>query len=543
MENIRPRDMGIPSEQLAKPDEYQLMTLPAPYDKPDMEPGFKLPEKSWNNNYCTSLDGFIGNDTLIRPKTKEEEQEMIKKFLSGLDKLFSEETNRNYLQPLMLTFENCAKCNTCSEACHTFKSSGGAEIYRPIFRSEVLRKLYKKHKQGGGLLNRFTGGDIDINIETIMRLGELAYRCNLCRRCAQTCPLGLDNGLLAREIRKLFSMEMGIAPKPLHENGTMNQLRTGSSTGLGKAAFLDTIEFLEDDLYERTGKKYKIPIDKKGADILLTHNAGEYLAWPENPSAFVVIFEEAGLNWTLCSSDFIGYDNVNYGLFYDDAQARKIGLAQMKAAKELGVRRIIVGECGHAHKAIALAIDRAITGDDNIPRESFLPLLWDLIEKNAFKLDPMRNNFPVTLHDPCNMGRMMGIIKPQRKIIKAICPQFREMTPNGATNYCCGGGSGFAIIKSHNFPEFRNKIASRMKMKQILEAFQDTIENAETPKYVAAPCSNCKGAIRDILEYYGVTERFNVHYGGLVELVVNAMVEFDRPFLEFLNEDTFRQMQ
>lgn len=164
-------------------------------------------------------------------------------------------------------------------------------------------------------------------------------------------------------------------------------------------------------------------------------------------------------------------------------------------------------------------------------------MLWDLIQKKAFKLDPMRNNFPVTLHDPCNVVRMMGVIRPQRQVLKAVCPQFREMTPNGTRNYCCGGGSGFAIMNSFNFPEFRNKISSRMKFKQILEAFQDTIENPDIPKYVCAPCLNCRGTIRDILEYYQTTAKFNVHYGGLVELVVNAMVQFDRPFLEFLEED------
>ena len=62
-----------------------------------------------------------------------------------------------------------------------------------------------------------SGGDIDLNWETVARLGELSYRCNLCRRCAQTCPLALDNGLIAREIRKIFSQEMGYAPKPLPE--------------------------------------------------------------------------------------------------------------------------------------------------------------------------------------------------------------------------------------------------------------------------------------------------------------------------------------
>ncbi|AEG60823.1 (Fe-S)-binding protein [Desulforamulus ruminis] len=535
MSNLRPQDIGKPSEQLGKIE--QLMPLPAPYDKPGMEPDFKAPKESWKEDYCTTLDGFVGNETLVRPKTKEEEEEMVKKFLSGLEKLFSDETNRNYLQPFLLSFEYCAKCNTCSEACHVFKASGEQEIYRPIFRSEVLRKIAKKHFKGDGFWSKFSGGDIDINIETIMRLGELAYRCNLCRRCAQTCPLGLDNGLLTREIRKLFSMEMGIAPKPLHEKGSMLQLKTGSSTGITKEAFLDMIEFLEDDLYERTGKKYKIPVDKKGADILLTHNAGEYMAWPENPAAFVVLFEEAGLDWTL-SSDMIGYDNVNYGLFYDDAQSRKIGLAQMKAAKDLGVRRIVVGECGHAHKAAMVSIDRAFVGDDNIPRESFLPLLADIIKKGVYKLDPMRNNFPVTMHDPCNVVRMMGIMQPQRDIIKAVAPQFREMYPHGAKNFCCGGGSGFAIMKSFNFPEFRNKVSSRMKFKQILEAFKGEME-LDIPKYVAAPCSNCKGAIRDILEYYQATAKFNVHYGGLVELVVNAMVMFDKPFLEFLDEEEF----
>lgn len=62
-----------------------------------------------------------------------------------------------------------------------------------------------------------------LNWKTVARLGELAYRCNLCRRCAQTCPIGVDNALIAREIRKLFSQELGIYPRELHEKGTINQ--------------------------------------------------------------------------------------------------------------------------------------------------------------------------------------------------------------------------------------------------------------------------------------------------------------------------------
>ena len=257
-QDIRPKDLSRDCEQLVKLEK--LMELPAPYDGPGMEPSFAETKDEWKKNHCASLDGYVGIETLVRPKTKEEEERLVKGFLSGLEKTFSAETNRNFLQPLLLSFENCAKCNTCSEACHVYLASNRNEIYRPLFRSEAFRSIIKKYRGGGNkFLEKWTGGDIQINWETIARLGELAYRCNLCRRCAQTCPLGLDNALLAREIRKIFSQELGIAPKPLHEKGTVLQLATGSSTGITKPALLDMLEFIEEEIEELTGKKSSFP--------------------------------------------------------------------------------------------------------------------------------------------------------------------------------------------------------------------------------------------------------------------------------------------
>ncbi len=531
--DLRPKELGRPAEQLVHLD--QLMPLSFPYDQPGMETDFPAVKPEWQEKYCTSLDGCVAIDTLTRPKTEEEEKEFIQQFLSGLGKVFSD-ANNSVLQPLKLSFEYCAKCNTCSDACHVYKGSGENELYRPIFRSDVFRKIFNQYfTSGGKLKKKFIGADIEVNWETVARLGELAYRCNLCRRCAQTCPLGLDNSLFAKEIRKIFSQEMGIAPTPLHAKGTMLQLKTGSSTGIGKAAFLDMIEFLEEDIEDRIGRKVKIPIDKEGADILLSHNAGEFVAWPENPAAFAILFEEAGVDWTL-SSEMLGYDSVNYGIWYDDAQAKKVALKQMKVAKELGVKRMVIGECGHAHKALGVVADRYVYPEEKIPVESWIPIMWELVRTGRLRFDPEKNNFPVTLHDPCNMVRQMGIVQPQRNILKVIAPQFREMTPHGVDNYCCGGGSGFAIMSSPNFGQFRDKVSARMKFDQILRAFSDTIIDKSIPKYVCAPCSNCKGTIREILSHYQATDKFNVRYGGLVDLMVNGLASIDKPYLEFLSD-------
>jgi Fe-S oxidoreductase len=514
-------------EQLLTINPEDLMPLPSPCEQtakaqPVSSKGSKIEELLLDG---TSALGFP------KPKDQEEEAKRVEQFLSGLRKLLSQSDNWTLWQPLIHTLESCVRCQVCSDACHAYLSSGRQEIYRPTYRAEILRRIVKQHvRKEGRFFTRLTGGEIDLNWATIARLAELAYRCTLCRRCAQWCPLGCDNGLIGRELRKLFSQEMGIAPKEIHELGTIQHLRTGGSTGMTPNSFMSIVEFMEEEIEEKTGKAIKIPVDREGADLLLIHNSGEYLTWLENPEAFAILFDAAGLNWTL-SSELYGYEGTNYGTWYDDIQFARIALRQIEAARRLKVKKIVIGECGHAHKGLTVVADRILVGDLNFPRESFLPILEEIVCRGKLKLNPQRNHFRVTLHDPCNIVRLMGIVGPQRRILKTVCPEFREMEPRGPENYCCGGGSGFAIM-SEKFKKWRVQVSGRMKLKQTLETFQDCL-SPETGKYVCAPCSNCKGQYRDLITEYGLKEKCNLAYGGLVELVVNAMADLPKPYIEW----------
>jgi Fe-S oxidoreductase len=517
-------------EPLVHVENSRLMPLPPPLDDAAAERPWKPLSEQAREQYECDLDDTCAVN-IPRPATEADEQDLVRRFLSGLDKLFTPENNWTFLQPLVLTMEHCAKCQTCADACHVFEASGRNEIYRPTFRSEVLRRLYFKHVKHGGLVSAWQHGDVDLNWPLVARLIELSYRCNLCRRCAQTCPIGADNGLVAHELRKLFSQEMGIAPKELHDSGSMLQLKIGSSTGMNAQVVKDNIDFIDEETSERTGVTVKTRWDVEGADVLLLHNAGEILAWPENPGAFAVILDAAGISWTL-SSDVAGYDAINYGLWYDDTQFARVAIKHAEAAKKLKVKKIVIGECGHAHKALAVIADRVLIGELNIPRESALTLLRDIVVGGRLTLDPSRNDFPVTLHDPCNLVRLMGVVEPQREILRAICPQFREMHPHGVDNYCCGGGSGFAIMSGNNFPDWRFHVSGRKKLQQVLNAFADCLDPS-VPKYLCAPCSNCKGQLRDLLSYYGLWEKNRILYGGLVELIVNAMTDVNPGFIEW----------
>jgi Fe-S oxidoreductase len=522
---------GSTDDPLVNVTGRDLMLLPSPYGGTGNKLPFNPLSETQRNTYECSLDG-VSAVAIPKPKNKEEEERLVESFLRGLRKLLSQKDNWTFWQPLMISLDNCVRCQTCSEACPIYVASGKQEIYRPTYRSEVLRRIINIYIKGRNrTLSWLTGGDIELNWKTVARLVELAYRCTLCRRCAQWCPLGCDNALITRELRKLFSQEMGIAPKEIHELGTVQHLNTGASTAMNPEAFKEIIQFMEDEIEDKTGQRLKVPVDKEGSDILLIHNSGEYLSWLENPAAFAIIFETAGLSWTL-SSELFGYEATNYGVWYDDVQFARIALRQIEVARRLKVKRILIGECGHAHKALTVIADRILIGEMNFPRGSVLPLLEELVCNGRLNLDPRKNHFPVTLHDPCNLVRLMGIVQPQRRILKKICPQFREMEPHGVENYCCGGGSGLAIISRLNFQDWRVNISGRMKLKQILDVFHDIIAPS-IKKYVCAPCSNCKGQLRDLLNSYGLREKSGIFYGGLAELIVNAMVDIKKPFIEW----------
>jgi hypothetical protein len=88
------------------------------------------------------------------------------------------------------------------------------------------------------------------------------------------------------------------------------------------------------------------------------------------------------------------------------------------------------------------------------------------------------------------------------------------------------------VMSRSNITEWRCKVAGRKKLEQILNAFSDC-RGPAVKKYVSAPCSNCKGQMRDLIDYYDLREKEGITYAGLVELMVNAMVDVKPGFIKW----------
>ncbi len=160
---LKPTDIAKAEGQLITIEPADLMPLPAPLCGEEEPPFGKLSDEQ-KGRLETSADGFVAIG-IPKPANKEEEQALVRKFCAGLEKLLSENDNWTFLQPLMLTLENCTKCQTCSEACPAYIASGRKEAYRPTFRAEILRRIIGKYIKNKASLGLSGKGRIEAQLD------------------------------------------------------------------------------------------------------------------------------------------------------------------------------------------------------------------------------------------------------------------------------------------------------------------------------------------------------------------------------------------
>lgn len=141
--------------------------------------------------------------------------------------------------------------------------------------------------------------------------------CTLCGKCEEACPMSIELVSLFRKVRSLRSRET--VPGPLHK-GVLMCLEKGNNLGIPKEDFVFLCEDLAAELAEDGCPGFTAPVDKKGANILVTVNSKEPFAEPDDMKFWWRIFHAAGESWTIPSEYWEG---VNWGLFTGDDESMK----------------------------------------------------------------------------------------------------------------------------------------------------------------------------------------------------------------------------
>lgn len=439
----------------------------------------------------------------------------------ALDKL---DDLRHRYRSLQVYLDSCVKCGACTDKCHYYLSTRDPKNM-PVGRQDLLRKVYRRYFTFAGKYFPKLVGATDLTKEVLDDWYNYYHQCSQCRRCSVFCPYGIDTAEISMAAREILDA-VGEGQKYCNEI-IAKVFKIGNNLGLPGPALEDTLEGLEEDVFDDTGVEVKFPLDQKGADILLITPSADFFAEPhvDGLIGYAKVFHEAGVSWTLSS---YASEAANFGMFIGSYEnMRRVSQRIRKAALDLGVKRIVFGECGHAWR-VAYAFLNTLAGPFDFldPRypvpQHICEFTWDLIQKDKLTFDKSANDDMVlTFHDSCNVARATrmgdspgGQFEIPRKVIQAVCNNYVDMDADtiGEKTFCCGGGGG---LLTDDLMEIRVKGALPR-----MTALQNAIEEHGVT-HMAAICAICKSQFTKVLPFYkmGMDMIVSVH-----QLVSNAIV-------------------
>ncbi|WP_243545331.1 electron transfer complex ferredoxin TmcB [Pseudodesulfovibrio tunisiensis] len=393
--------------------------------------------------------------------------------------------------------ETCVRCGLCAQACHFYVSHDGDPSYSPAGKvAQTMSVILDKKGK--------------VSAEFIYKAAQIAYtECNLCRRCVHYCPLGIDTGYIMSTVRRICH-KLGVTPQYLQDtahshSATMNQM------WVKEDEWTDALLWQEEEARDEF-PNMRIPLDKNGADIMYSVIAPEPKFRTHLIYQATAILHEADIDFTMPTTT--GWDNSDMAMYSGDFEIMgRLKRDHFECAQGLKVKKIVMGECGHAFRSVYDMGNRWNAWKD-YPVEVVhsIEFFAELLRSGKIK---MKEKYPepVTIHDPCNVIRGRGLMEELRYVVGEICETVVEMTPNREYNYCCCAGGG--VINCG--PPFKNVRVNGNKAKA--DQLRAVKEQGVTT--VISPCHNCHGGLEDIIHSYelGLELKFlgDIIYANMVK--------------------------
>ena len=406
---------------------------------------------------------------------------------------------------LAASLNACVHCGLCADSCHYFVATGDPRV-QPAYKVALVQAVFKYHHTGMGKAAPLLIGARRLDKAMLGEwIDTLFGSCSGCGRCTINCTVGLNIPRIVRAGRSAIA-GMGLVPSEL-QSTVDAAVQTGNNMAIPKAEWLDTASWLSEELQQEIGSATTMfPIDQVGAKMLYTVNPREVKFFPMSLMAAAKIFHAAKESWTF-SGDY--YDVTNYGLFNGDDEAAGLISGRLhESMRKLQCATLVLGECGHGYASNRWESPEWLATTPEFEVVSIVNVLADYIRAGRIKLDRSKNSKRVTLHDPCNLVRMGGVIEEQRYVLRQAVSDFVEMYPNREKNFCCGGGGGQLSMTRY---AKRRLEAGRVKADQI---------RATGAKVVVAPCHNCIDQLSELNREY----KLGVEIKTLSEIVADALI-------------------
>ena len=398
-------------------------------------------------------------------------------------------------------------CNHCSMCTQTVSDEAGFYRICPVY--EQLRFEDSSARGHNTIAFYLLNGTLKYSGE----VADCIYNCTTCAACEEICkPFGnmvaQMGGTALKTVVPPIMNAFGASFDPVLSVEILEAMRADCvDLGLQPEAIKKIAASAEEN-HNPYGEPHADRVKwAEGLDISQTADTvlfvGCNAAYRKQEIALssAKILKGAGIDYAVlpgewcCGSPLLRAGNVD--------AAEKMIRHNVDLLKEKNVRRLVTA-CAEGYMAISRDWPK-VAGDLPFKVLHISELVAQLIKAGKIKLK-RRIDSKVTYHDPCHLGRVMGVYDEPRDILKAI-PGVKlvEMYPTQHAAWCCGVGGG---LKDTN-PELALAIGAA-KVPLIKETGASIL---------ASSCPFCKTHFMDVLG----EARETIEVKDITELVAESM--------------------
>jgi Fe-S oxidoreductase len=370
----------------------------------------------------------------------------------------------------------CVMCFRCQEVCPAYTTG---KVLSPA-ALEVNKRYHLNY-----------GGAMDVPMLNMIS-EEAVWACTSCGACVDICPVGNEPMRDILHIRRNLTLMESRFPKQL-ETAFKGMERNANPWNVSQADRMKWAQGLN------------VPTIEQNPEPELLWWVGCAPATDsraqKTAQAFAKILNAAGVNFAVlgqneqCTGDSArraGREDIFFGL----------ASANVEILNEVKPKRIVT-TCPHCLHTIKNEYP-AFGGSYEVIHHT--QLINELVGAGKISLEVSKDQYTVTFHDPCYLGRHNGILEAPREALKSAGVTTIEMPRNERKSFCCGAG-GAQMWKEEEPGTMR---VSEARFKEAKETGANT---------VAVGCPFCMTMFSDAAK----AEGGSIQVKDVAELVVEQM--------------------
>lgn len=406
----------------------------------------------------------------------------------------------------MLELDACVKCECCKDECPVYLTSKeDPEVrfppsYGALIRSfkSLLGRKYGLlsslglHPSKSSLLGKLFKGPP--THDELLDFSKEIFNCTTCGRCYISCPLAIRTYELGVSMREWLVRE-GAYPDAFNllKDAVSKTRNIWNMPNEERAAWAD-YAYSPVKIYGREGRG-------RADTLLYVGCVGAFSSAVQDVLvAAAEVLNRAGEDYL-----FLGPEEwcCGYPLWLAGMGGSYLELLKhnVEMVSKVGARRVVF-VCPSCYEMWAKKYRPYIPQGVKLMHMS--ELICEYIKRGAIRLG--RLDLKVTYHDPCDLGRKLGVYDAPRLVIKSIPGVvFKELKKSRQFSVCCGGGGDVQVHQS-NVPV---KV-SKLRIEEVRELGVDALVSA---------CLQCKRTFISGVQAHG--GEFRVM--DVAELVLESM--------------------